>query len=234
MRAFLLGGFIPTCYTQTYVEVAKLEIAMPKIDLNYRPDSYFALKEYGIYLDEIKGAERRKQYNQMLREGSEGILIPLPYKPKLSDEERRQQGGIHPAFMGGEYLPDQELGEVEVARITIASTTQDVTCVYARQSAGQIHYRIVDEYNGSTLEGPKELTSENPITLGELMDFFLKGWDIFCCLDGNFADYNYDPGMVHGFIVSASSSFYGNFGALLTQRINEWLDQVRVDIEDEE
>ena len=207
---------------------------MKKININYRPKSYFTLKELGVAIDEIKGAERRKQYNHMLVEGVDGILIPLPYKPKLSDEERRRLGGIHPAFMGGEYLPDQEIGEVEVARITIASTTQDVTCVYVRQSAGQLHFRIVDEYNGSTLDGPDELISENPITLGELMDFFLKGWDIFCCLDANFADYNYEPGMVHGFIVSASSSFYGNFGALLTQRINEWLDQVRVDIEDEE
>ena len=207
---------------------------MKKININYRPKSYFTLKELGIPIDEIKGAERRKQYNHMLEEGIDGILIPLPYKPKLSDEERRRLGGIHPAFMGGEYLPDQEIGEVEVARITIASTTQDVTCVYVRQSAGQLHFRIVDEYNGSTLDGPDELISENPITLGELMDFFLKGWDIFCCLDANFADYNYEPGMVHGFIVSASSSFYGNFGALLTQRINEWLDQVRVDIENEE
>jgi len=25
MAGFLLGGFIPTCYTQTFVEVAKLE-----------------------------------------------------------------------------------------------------------------------------------------------------------------------------------------------------------------
>jgi hypothetical protein len=35
--------------------------------------------------------------------------------------------------MGGEYLPDLIPNEVEIARITIASTTQDVTCVYARQ-----------------------------------------------------------------------------------------------------
>ena len=205
-----------------------------KINLKYRPKSYFTLKELGISVDEIKGAERRKQYQEMLRDGLEEILLPLPYKPKLSDDERRSLGSIHPAFMGGEYLPDQELGEVEVARITIASTTQDVTCVYVRQENGKLHYRIVDEYNGSTLDGPRELESEHPITLGELMDFFLKGWDIFCCLDANFADYNYDPGMVHGFSVSASSSFYSVFGPLLTQRINKWLNQVRVDIEDEE
>ena len=205
-----------------------------KINLKYRPKSYFTLKELGISVDEIKGAERRKQYQEMLRHGQEEILLPLPYKPKLSEDERRSLGSIHPAFMGGEYLPDQELGEVEVARITIASTTQDVTCVYGRQEKGKLHYRIVDEYNGGTLDGPRILESEQPINLEELMDFFLKGWDIFCCLDANFADYNYDPGMVHGFIVSASSSFYGDFGLLLTRRIDEWLDQVRVDVEDEE
>ena len=37
--------------------------------------------------------------------------------------------------MGGEYLPDCDLNEVEIARITMASTTQDVTCVYAKRVA---------------------------------------------------------------------------------------------------
>jgi len=80
---------------------------------------------------------------------------------------------MHPRYMGGEYLPDQEEGEVEIARIEIASTTGDVTSVYARRDGIEILYRIVDEYEGDTLSGHTERTSTEPLTLGELADFFL-------------------------------------------------------------
>jgi hypothetical protein len=53
--------------------------------------------------------------------------------------------------MGGEYLPDLKQDEVEIARITIASTTQDVTSVFARRGKHRIYYRVVDEYGGETL-----------------------------------------------------------------------------------
>ena len=79
--------------------------------------------------------------------------------------------------MGGEYLPDQKDDEVEIARITIASTTQDVTSVYAGKVDDQIRFRVVDEYGGETLTGPAERASAKPLTLGELFDFFLGAWD---------------------------------------------------------
>ena len=47
----------------------------------------------------------------------------------LTNPDRAALGKIHPAFMGGEYLPNLTADEVMIARITIASTTQDVTCV---------------------------------------------------------------------------------------------------------
>lgn len=40
--------------------------------------------------------------------------------------------------MGGECRPDLMPNEVMVARITIASTTQDVTCVHARRGKNRI------------------------------------------------------------------------------------------------
>jgi hypothetical protein len=58
-------------------------------------------------------------------------------------------------FMGGNYLPDTEEGEVEIARIEIASTTFDVTCLFAKQNNGRILYRVVDEYEGDTLTRTK-------------------------------------------------------------------------------
>ena len=42
--------------------------------------------------------------------------------------------------MGGEYLPALSQKEVMIASITIASTTQDVTSVYARRGKKRICY----------------------------------------------------------------------------------------------
>jgi hypothetical protein len=128
--------------------------------------------------------------------------------------------------MGGEYLPNREAQEVEIARITIASTTQDVTCVYAKRGASRIHYRVVDEYENMTLD-ERTRTSLRPLTLIELFDFFIKGWDLFCCLEANFGDHGYNREEVQGFIVDASSSFYAEFGDLVTQRVDIWVDQRR-------
>jgi hypothetical protein len=51
-----------------------------------------------------------------------------------------------------------------IAGITIASTTQDVTCVYARRGKNRIHYRVVDEYQGDTLSDRQARTSVRPLT----------------------------------------------------------------------
>ena len=197
------------------------------IQLDYRPHSYFWAKERGIkLLSDIKGAERRRIYAQALAEGSIDELPAEIADESLSQAARRGFGGFHPAFMGGEYLPDRASQEVEIARITIASTTQDVTCVYARQVGGRIHYRVVDEYDGDTLSGQDTRTSNKPLTLKALVDFFLGSWDLMFCLDCNFREYAYPRDEVHGFIVDASSSFYPEFGDLVTARVDAWLDTV--------
>ncbi len=207
------------------------------IDLQYRPASYFWARERHIpLLSDIKGAERRKLYEGALQAGLADAVDPSLLQHALTSGQRQAQGRMHPAFMGGEYLPDNLEGEVEIARITIASTTQDVTCVYARQVGQRIHYRVVDEYNGDTLQGRDRRTSLKPLTLKQLADFFLGSWDLIGCLDFNFESDGYPRDEVHGFIVDASSSFYAQFDDLIHARIDEWLDQVTParDVEDEE
>jgi hypothetical protein len=39
----------------------------------------------------------------------------------LEDEARASWGQVHPMFMGGEYLPDYDDSEVEIARIELKS-----------------------------------------------------------------------------------------------------------------
>jgi hypothetical protein len=201
-------------------------------DLSFRPRSYFWAKKRGIsLLSDIKGANRRRLCEQSLQDEAIGQVPPILTAQTLSDEERRFIGRLHPGFMGGEYLPNTRGNEVEIARITIASTTQDVTCVYARSVRNRLSYRIVDEYNGDTLSGPDHCTSLQPLTMGELLDFFLNGWDLLGCLDYNFSEYGYPRDEIHNFIVDASSSFYAEFEQAIYNRIDKWLDEIYEDLE---
>jgi hypothetical protein len=195
------------------------------IDLAYRPESYFWAYDNNIKLaSDIKGAERKAMYERAIQSGDTELANAIISVPELTHEERKAQSSIHPGWMGGEYLPNRGLEEVEIARITIASTTQDVTCVYAKRGKSRIYYRVVDEYEGMTLD-ERSRTSVKPLTLNELFNFFIKGWDLFCCLEANFGDHAYPRDEVQGFIVDASSSFYGEFGDLVTQKVDTWIKQ---------
>jgi len=81
-----------------------------------------------------EGAERKAALRQLIDSGRLDDIPGFLAESALSSDERQALGRIHPAFMGGEYLPDLMPDEVMVARITIASTTQDVVCVYARRT----------------------------------------------------------------------------------------------------
>jgi hypothetical protein len=85
---------------------------------------------------------------------------------------------------------------------------------------------VVDEYENMTLD-ERTRTSVKPLSLIELFEFFIKGWDLFCCLEANFGEHGYDRDEVQGFIVDASSSFYAEFEDLLRQRVDQWVDQRR-------
>lgn len=153
-----------------------------------------------------------------------GSLDDIPdylARSALSGEERQALGRIHPAFMGGEYLPSLMENEVMVARVTIASTTQDLTCVYARHGKSRIYYRVVDEYGGDSLRGRATRTSTRPLTLGALMSFFIGAWSIFNVLEVNFGNSGYALDEMQDFIVGAESEFYGGFEALYRRRVRE-------------
>jgi hypothetical protein len=224
MRAFFMGGFVPDCHTQTFVEVAKLEITVKKrIDESYRPANYFWAYDRGIRLaSNIKGAERKALYERLLKEGDSGACDVLLTQSSLTVEQRRM-ANTHPAFMGGEYLPDCDANEVEIARITIASTTQDVTCVYAKRVTGGIDYRVVDEYEGMTLDDETARRTSEPMALSELVLFFMTAWDLRMVLDANFVENGYPRSLARGFIVDASSSFYAQFRGAIDNYVDAWV-----------
>ena len=130
--------------------------------------------------------------------------------------------------MGGEYLPALSQKEVMIASITIASTTQDVTSVYARRGKKRICYRVVDEYGGETLSGRNTRTSTQPLTLGQLEKFFNGAWSIFDVLEMNFEDH--DVARMLSFIVSIESPFYPEIGTLYGERIKAWATARRAEL----
>jgi len=116
------------------------------LDLSFAPTSYFWPLSLETHLRAtVRGEQRRKELERYIVSGSLANAPDIFVRDVLTPEERTLIGRIHPMFMGGEYLTARAASEVEVARISIRSTTSDVTCVYARQVGARIHYRGVDE-----------------------------------------------------------------------------------------
>lgn len=183
-----------------------------RFDPNFRPKTYFEPKRLEKYLlSQVKGDVLRAQVKALLDEGRYDTVRELISEGYGSKECNRAFEHIHPRYMGGAYLPDEEFGEVEIARIAIESTTHDVTCVYARLGEGVINYRVVDEYGGETLQGTPTAQTKQPMTQGELVEFFMQAWPLVEVLEINFE--NDLDGAMRFFGVS--SEFYPGLGGLI-------------------
>ena len=164
---------------------------MNTIDLNYRPDTYWpeSLTPEQL-LSRIHGKERqdiaRLTYAACGFSGLDAFLA----REALTHEEREAWGRVHPLCMGGEYLPDTEAGEVEIARLSMQSTTGDQISMRARQADGVIRYRVVGEYEDE--EGMRYVlpfeTREQPLSLSELMEFIDGAYMPGCPCRGAFSN----------------------------------------------
>jgi hypothetical protein len=198
-------------------------LAAQSIDVAYRPRSYFwphGLKPHP--LSSIKGANRRALVASALAENPDEEIPEVLLQHALPTPLRSLLGSQHPSAMGGEYLPDLVPDEVEVARITIASTTQDVTCVYASQEKDRILLRVVDEYDGDTLSGRNRLSVKRPLSLEQFVLFFLNAWDLRAVLRMNFEDDGYPEDRVFSFF-AGSSRFYPELDPLLRRRVRTFV-----------
>jgi len=188
-----------------------------QIDLQYRPTTYFNSRGYDDYLlSKVKGAVVRNHLKAVLDEKAYTDSNEFSDEVSCAIESSRSLESVHPMFMGGNYLPDTDDDEVEIARIDIKSTTHDVTSVYASNDDGLIHYRVVDEYGGDTLQQPDTASAVMPMTLKELVDFFMMAWPLPAILDMNFGD---DEESAFDFF-SARSDFYPDFCSLICRRVH--------------
>ena len=143
----------------------------PGIDYGFRPQSYWLDRDVlQALLRNVKGAERRKMIKSYYKNGNFQELEESFSKISLSDEERFRLASIHPMFMGGEYLPDYERDETEIARIELNSTMADVISIRACLDEGEtIEYSVVDEHDGKFNLWTE--WSDKPFSLSELVDF---------------------------------------------------------------
>src|SRR5678816_471413 len=123
--------------------------------LFYRPATYFddAIR---AFVATIKGERRKREALARINSGDVTELQDWLIKATLDEDEREAIGALHPALMGGECLPDYLPGEVEIARISIESTTADVISVRVRLERGKHRYRIVNEYETEYAIQPAE------------------------------------------------------------------------------
>lgn len=150
---------------------------MPQIDLQFRPESYWDHADpLSAILSGIKGQNRRQMVRDFVTGETPAWLGEIDsalVAQSLDQPTRTRLGASHPSWMGGEYLPDYLTGEVEIARIVLASVTQDVISIRARRRRGgrRILYRITDEYQepGGEAWICRPASSVRPLTLGQLV-----------------------------------------------------------------
>lgn len=188
-----------------------------KIDLNYQPEGYFrpaGLRQHLI--TQVKDAAVRAHLERLLEHGDFEALDEFLGDTGVLKEDLEGLQSIHLSVMGDNYLPDLENGEVEIARIEIASTTGDVTSLYAKKLCDSYEFRVVDEYEGDTLSDNTTMKAELPLTLGQMVDFFFEAWPLIDVLEMN--DLHDDIESALRFFL-ARSEFYPSFHKLCEERV---------------
>jgi hypothetical protein len=81
--------------------------------LSFAPKSYFGPQQLGQYLlSKVKGATVREKLKALFRQGRRFELAQLLGENGISKDDLKRLESLHPAFMGGNYLPDVEPGEI--------------------------------------------------------------------------------------------------------------------------
>ena len=162
----------------------------PGIDYTQRPQSYWDdTSVLHATLRNVKGENRRRLIRDFHSLEQLDQVEPGLAKDILTTPERENLGRIHPTFLGGEYLPDYQATETEIARIVLDSTLRDVISLRARRTkTGLLRYSIVDEYEGEFFY-PK-LPTRDPLTLGQVVD-----WIDQTRIEGN-SDDGYGLGLI--------------------------------------
>jgi len=132
------------------------------------------------------------------------------------------------------YLPPLRCGEIEIARLTLASTTRDVISIRARQRGKRIAYRIADEYGTDYAIRPQ--STAKPLTLQQLIDLIESAEGELGFLGLRMLQSKVDDGCVSAAeqrdFVAFSSVFYPGLAVHYWFAIGDWIHNLEQ--EDEE
>ena len=198
-----------------------IHIDVKGVDLSFRPSSrLFPLTAEKLLLSRVKGTQRRESLTAAIEQDRLSDLNPFFTQTSLSAEDRRARAAIHPSFMGGEYLPDFEEGELEMARLSLRSVTADVISIRLRRTEDGFVYRIVDEYmdqdpNG-LLNEPTTIVVDQPLTMKDFGAFVVQvsRMDHWCDPESHETEEE-----AQDFVV-ATSEFYPEFGDYIAEAIS--------------
>jgi hypothetical protein len=108
----------------------------PRVEQEENASKDWAQKNLLQLIANIKGSARKKDARRLLKPGRLDEAFDFILRDTLDDHQRGFWGSLHPTLVGGEFLPDYKPQEIEIARITMDSTTQDV--VRIRASPGTV------------------------------------------------------------------------------------------------
>ena len=144
----------------------------------------------------------------------------------LNEATREAWGSLHPSHMGGEYLPPLRKGEVEIARISLASVTADQICVRAQRARERIRYRVVDEYPETSTYVCHPASSVSPLSLGELialMERASEGGSIIVPILAINSRYSTKAELAA--FITVTSDFYTDLGGYYRALTDAWLEK---------
>ena len=198
-----------------------IHIDVKGVDLSFRPSSrLFPLTAEKLLLSRVKGTQRRESLTAAIEQDRLSDLNPFFTQTSLSAEDRRARAAIHPSFMGGEYRPDFEEGELEMARLSLRSVTADVISIRLRRTEDGFVYRIVDEYmdqdpNG-LLDEPTTIVVDQPLTMKDFGAVVVQvsRMDHWCDPESHETEEE-----AQDFVV-ATSEFYPEFGDYIAEAIS--------------
>jgi len=219
----------------------------PKFDLAFRPDYWNPADPLTAIVGNIKGQLRREmvtdivtgQAKQMTDSpeiaGALSEVEPGLLQDELTDHLFLER--VDPRWMGGEYLPAYQPGELEIARIVLNSTTMDVIALRARRGrAGRIRYRVVDEYAPADWSsyGFRPRSSAVPLSFGELIALLdgleYAGQPYLEALRGQNLEWGASPEDSAAFF-HVSSPFYPHLRAYYEWRGSQWAAAKRAEME---
>lgn len=201
--------------------------AVAGIDLGFAPADYFLARDLRLALpSDIQGKARRDLARALAASGD--ALPDELLAPVLDESDRRAWGLIHPMMMGGEYLPPLRRGEVEIARISLASVTSDQISIRARRIGARIAYAAADEYDSGEQYVLAPRTTRAPLSMrtlvAQLDGACERGGAVLCHVAWQVEDGSSTPESMRGF-VTVESDFYPDLGPYYAARLDRYLDE---------